>query len=327
MRARTMVGWGAILALAIARCGGDGAGPSAQPADIQASSGDNQEANVGELLAAALRVLVTDANGDAVRNASVDWAVTAGGGLLSAARSQTGADGVAQTTLTLGAAPGRSTVTATVGSLPPAAFTALGFAMIVDPSSDGFGTGQPPGSVPPQLIRLSAAPDGGNLIVRFEFQFAVVQQTTGGPNVVTGYLDIDTDQNVATGIQPATDVFRPGAGSTGMGSEFFVAMFGGPYDIVRTSDGLTTGTIVPVFVGNRITLAIPLTLLGGDDGRINLAVVVGTDVEPTDIAPNDGNLRVAPPTPVAAAGTGPAPVPTTPPAVRAWGRWRARIGR
>ncbi len=322
MRTRTATLWGAIIVLITVRCGGDGGGPSAPPADIQAASGDGQQGFVGQALAAALRVVVTDTDGDPVRNASVDWAVTAGGGSVSPQRSSSGADGVAQTMLTLGPGAGPNRATATVGSLPPVTFTALGMTTVVDPSMDTFETGQPPGAVPPDLIRVSAAPDGINLVVRFEFRFPVVQQTTGGPNLVTGYLDIDTDQNPATGVQPATDVFRPAGGSTGMGSEFFLAMFDGPYDVVRTTDFMAIGTVVPTFGGNQFVVAIPLALLGGDDGRVNLATVVGTSDEPTDIAPNDGSLGIAFSAAGSAGRLGPAVRMPRRGAARVWGDLR-----
>ena len=56
----------------------------------------------------------------------VSFAVTAGGGTLSAATATTDANGRAATRLTLGSDPGTNTVSATVEGLEPRIFTATG---------------------------------------------------------------------------------------------------------------------------------------------------------------------------------------------------------
>ncbi len=61
--------------------------------------------------------------------------------------------------------------------------------------------------------------------------------------------------------------------------------------------GNPTGTVKVTVDGKRVTIRVPLALLGGDDGFLNAAAVVGTRIEPTDIAPNGGHLKLG--------GTGP----------------------
>jgi hypothetical protein len=57
----------------------------------------------------------------------------------------------------------------------------------------------------------------------------------------------------------------------------------------------------PTYNGASITARIPRGMLGGDDGFLNAAAIVGTVIEPTDIIPENGHLKVG--------GTGPvAPV-------------------
>ena len=65
-----------------------------------------------------------DQHGEPLAGATVTFAVTAGGGTLSATTATTDADGRASTTLTLGRTPGRTTVRATVAGLQPVTFTA-----------------------------------------------------------------------------------------------------------------------------------------------------------------------------------------------------------
>jgi adhesin/invasin len=97
-------------------------------ATLAISAGNNQSGIAGSALTNPFVVLVTDANNNPVPGASVAFAVTAGGGTLSAATVSTNAQGLASSTLTLGAAPATNTVTATVQGVTPVTFTATGMA-------------------------------------------------------------------------------------------------------------------------------------------------------------------------------------------------------
>ena len=101
------------------------AGPAAK---LVLVSGNGQSGAVGLQLASPLVVEVTDANGNAVSGTTVTFAVTAGGGALSATSVPTSSQGLASVTLTLGASAGTNTVTASSGSLSgsPLTFTATG---------------------------------------------------------------------------------------------------------------------------------------------------------------------------------------------------------
>ena len=125
-----------VLALTTAAgCGGGGDGPmdndgggNNTPANIALVSGGGQRVAVGERFLAALVVKVTDAGGRSVSGVSVAWAVTAGGGSLSATSVTTGATGEAAVFLTSGSAEGQNTVTATAAGLTGSSvtFTATG---------------------------------------------------------------------------------------------------------------------------------------------------------------------------------------------------------
>ena len=94
------------------------------PDAIVLFSGNNQSGRPGAALANPFIVEVIDANDDAVSGVAVTFAVTAGGGTLSATSATTNANGRAQTTLTLGDAPGDNTVTARVTGLTGVTFKA-----------------------------------------------------------------------------------------------------------------------------------------------------------------------------------------------------------
>ena len=102
------------------------AAEQASPHRLTKVCGDSQEGTVSEPLAKPFVVLVADENGSAIAGVVVSFAVTAGGGTLSAPTATTDANGRAATRLTLGSAEGPNTISATVGGLASATFTATG---------------------------------------------------------------------------------------------------------------------------------------------------------------------------------------------------------
>ena len=91
-------------------------------------SGNSQTAVVSTALSNPFVVEVQDQNGDALSGVTVTFAVTGGGGTLSASSVTTNASGRASTTLTLGSTAGTNTVTATVSGITAITFTATGTA-------------------------------------------------------------------------------------------------------------------------------------------------------------------------------------------------------
>ena len=108
----------------------------AVPRTVEKPSGDEQEGSAGTALADPFVVVVRDQNGIPLAGVQVTFAVTAGGGTLSATTATTDADGRAATTLTLGRTPGINTVEAVIAGLEPVTFTATAEA---SPDFDGDG--------------------------------------------------------------------------------------------------------------------------------------------------------------------------------------------
>lgn len=101
--------------------------PSQTPANLQAAAGDGQSATAGGAVPIRPAVRVTDAEGQPVRNVSVSFAITGGGGTVSGSPATSDANGVATVgSWILGSAPGSNELTAQVGSLPSVTFTATG---------------------------------------------------------------------------------------------------------------------------------------------------------------------------------------------------------
>ena len=94
------------------------------PRTLTRISGDGQKGTAGARLAEPFAVSVLDQNGNPLAGTEVTFAVTAGGGTLSATTVTTDADGRASAVLTLGSAPGANTVTAAAAGLDPVTFTA-----------------------------------------------------------------------------------------------------------------------------------------------------------------------------------------------------------
>ena len=98
----------------------------AMPHRLAKVCGEDQEGTAGEQLAEPFVVLVSNEDGAAIAGVAVSFAVTAGGGMLSATTATTDANGRVRTWLTLGSELGTNTVSATVEGLESVTFTATG---------------------------------------------------------------------------------------------------------------------------------------------------------------------------------------------------------
>jgi plastocyanin len=120
-KARQLVFWCALLALA---CSSDTTQSAGPPAMVSKTGGDAQSWYYNNALPTAFSVTVVDANSTPVAGVRVDWAIVTGtGGSLSRAVDSTDSKGVAETDLTLGGGT-VYIVTATVAGLPPVTFHA-----------------------------------------------------------------------------------------------------------------------------------------------------------------------------------------------------------
>jgi hypothetical protein len=79
--------------------------PQRQPAAIVIADGNAQEGSAGTHLDKTLKVKVMDANNSILKNAEVEWSVVLGGGELTASKTMTNEQGIAEVGWTLGADP------------------------------------------------------------------------------------------------------------------------------------------------------------------------------------------------------------------------------
>ena len=157
-----------------------------------------------------------------------------------------------------------------------------------DPVGDTFGTGSPQ----LDITSLSAIFGGGFLEISATFATPISAPNSDAANAVVGFIDIDTDQNGNTGRISNVDAFNND--SAGLGNEFFVDLFDATADgrVTLVNDNTQQEVaLVPVTVtATSFTVRIPLSALGGDDGRVDTAILIGTVAEETDLAPNQGSV-------------------------------------
>ena len=99
------------------------------PRSLTRLSGDEQDGRPGLALDEPFVIEVRDQNGAWLKDVEVTFAVTSGDGTLSVESTTTNLRGRASTTLTLGNAPGPTTVEVTVAGVDPVTFTATTLAV------------------------------------------------------------------------------------------------------------------------------------------------------------------------------------------------------
>jgi len=90
---------------------------------LGALKGDNQTAAAGTVFPDSLSVIVLDQYGFSTEGTTVVWAITSGGGSLSATSTTTDVNGITSVAYTAGSSPGRATITATLAGVGFLTFT------------------------------------------------------------------------------------------------------------------------------------------------------------------------------------------------------------
>ncbi len=220
-------------------------------------SGEGQEELTGTQLDEPLVVSVVDQDGLPLAEVSVTFAVTAGGGTLSATTVTTDANGRAATRLTLGSDPGTHTVEATVAGLEPATFTATAIERMPHSLDTVSGEGQegPASTQLAEPLVVAVLDQGGSPLAEVDVTFAV----TAGE----GLLASATDTNPCT-IEAATSSATATTDANGRATtRLTLGSDPGTHTVEATVAGLEPET----FTATAAEPAIPhsLTKVCGDD--------------------------------------------------------------
>ena len=131
------------------------------------------------------------------------------------------------------------------------------------------------------------------IIIRIEFAEPITPWSQELPNGIDGFLDLDLDENAATGVAGAGDAF---GGSAQLGAEYYLDFRDdgeGTIDLVEP----TANTRRPVLIGFNekvVEVWIPRHLLTDPDGEFRFAFILETLDRPvSDFVPNQGNYRVS----------------------------------
>jgi hypothetical protein len=133
-----------------------------------------------------------------------------------------------------------------------------------------------------------------SLFVRFEFTGPISFWSTGEPESIDGFVDLDLDDNAATGGRSAVDEF--GFGVANLGVDFYVSLRDDRHGHAQMLDFATRTwhTMGLSITGNAFTLRILRSDLGEADGVLSLSALVGAQLRlATDAVPNTGHFRVS----------------------------------
>ncbi|HXV86775.1 MAG TPA: hypothetical protein VD793_08760, partial [Gemmatimonadales bacterium] len=185
------------------------------PSSLAAESGGGQNGVVGSTLTNQLVARVLAADGLGVSGIWVRFAVTAGGGALSADSVMTDAQGRSSVTWTLGPSAGSHSVQATTAALPSAsatfgatalAGTASRLEFVVQPSATTIG------DVITPSVQVAARDAGGNPTTTFTGNVQLAIATNPGGGTLAGTTTVAAVAGVATFAD--LSINAPGAGYT-----------------------------------------------------------------------------------------------------------------
>lgn len=161
--------------------------------------------------------------------------------------------------------------------------------VIPDPKGD---VRDPSAPVQNDIISTSATYDRASLTFTINFAEHVFPPNTNDPRSLIGFIEIDSDQNPATGEPPIVNAFGPP--KMDMGVDFQISLISesirpGTVEMRSKQAGgiAIVGRVPIVFTDKSLSVIVPLALLGSDNGLVNYAVGVGEyEIGATDRAPN-----------------------------------------
>jgi hypothetical protein len=143
------------------------------------------------------------------------------------------------------------------------------------------------------IVGLTARYEPGWLLLTVRFANPVTANALSLPSGLFGNIDLDVDENLATGRQPLVNTV---GGSAQQGADYSISFFAGDSSsaelhIVGVPPLAVVGRVRTVYAGDSVVVHVPLDKIG-DDGNMTLSAIFGTAQRITDIVPNAGRLTL-----------------------------------
>lgn len=157
-----------------------------------------------------------------------------------------------------------------------------------DPAGDTVAVDTP--TVPAlDAVSLEGSVSGSTVQIRIGFAGSITPWSKHQSNALDGYIDLDVDANIATGIASAV------GDETGMGVDYYVDLRdngSGQVALINTQTRMYTMVTV-TFSDTQVTVEVPRQLIVDESVGFFVAAVVGTKDRPiTDILPNEDHYVV-----------------------------------
>ena len=157
-----------------------------------------------------------------------------------------------------------------------------------DPAADTLPNGDGTTALALDVTGVNGTVDATDVVLTLTFTAPIAPWSAAQPNSVDGFLDLDLDQNSATGIPGAAEEY---GGSAPLGAEYYLSLrevSAGSIALVNPATSSYRAVAASVS-GNTMRIVIPRRHLNDADGQFRLSLVVGTPGRPaTDFAPNAG---------------------------------------
>ncbi|HEU4509450.1 MAG TPA: HYR domain-containing protein, partial [Pyrinomonadaceae bacterium] len=164
--------------------------------------------------------------------------------------------------------------------------------VVLDPTGDVYNPSSP---VRNDIISTSATFDRESLTFNVRFADTIYPPSSHDQRSLMGFIEIDTDQNPATGWPLALNSMGPP--DMNLGPDFQINLFSelsrpGFVELAMRRDGTAAddspvGIVPIVFTSNSFSITVPLAMLGRDNGLVNYGVGIWmVNSQPADRAPN-----------------------------------------
>jgi hypothetical protein len=231
----------------------DATATAAPPASLNKTVGDGGVGTVGFALDLQPTVKLVDAFGNGVPGVPISFAVTGGGGSVAPAQANSGSDGTAKTTWTLGAALGQNTLSATAPGIAPVTFTANAEAAKADLVPGPLVT-KPANPTVLDSVRVTATvTNSGRLATGGGFEVSLLVDGTVAGTVTLPTLPIGGQADATFELAPMT-----------AGTHVLRVLVDAPGAVVETNDANNSLESTRTVVGaQKLTPGTPVTGLSG----------------------------------------------------------------